>query len=286
MQRDARHYLKNLRWKARRVRTRLKWGGRQMANTPAVYGNSMPKSGSHLIIQILEGLTSLGPFVDPGMPPLNRHEDNSILSQELILRRINQLSRGDIAYGYLPAREPYLSALIQPHIAMLTVFRDPRDTIVSHVFYAVEMNPRHAMHLYYTQELHSMEERINAAITGVDRPESPLTAIAEKYQAYLPWLDQKEVLSLRFEDLILNREMSLNQILDFLARRGFSSKVSRDQAVAKLVEAIQPKKSGTFRKGQPGNWREYFTPANIALFKEQTGDLLIRLGYEKSQDWG
>jgi hypothetical protein len=169
---------------------------------------------------------------------------------------------------------------------MLTVFRDPRDTIVSHIFYAVEMNPRHAMHPYYTQELHSMEERINAAITGVDRPESTLTAIAEKYQAYLPWLDQKEVLSLRFEDLILNREMSLNQILDFLGRRGFSPKVSRDQAVANLVEAIQPKKSGTFRKGQPGNWREYFTPANIALFKERTGDLLIRLGYEKSQDWG
>jgi hypothetical protein len=52
-----------------------------------------------------------------------------------------------------------------------------------------------------------------------------------------------------------------------------------------LEQAIAPKKSGTFRKGQPGNWKEYFTPANKVLFKEMAGDLLTRLGYERNQDW-
>ena len=52
-----------------------------------------------------------------------------------------------------------------------------------------------------------------------------------------------------------------------------------------LEQAIAPKKSGTFRKGQPGNWREHFSEANKAFFKENAGDLLIRLGYEKDHDW-
>ena len=42
-------------------------------------------------------------------------------------------------------------------------------------------------------------------------------------------------------------------------------------------------KSGTFRKGQPGNWQEHFTQANKAHFKATAGDLLIRLGYEQRQ---
>ena len=76
----------------------------------------------------------------------------------------------------------------------------------------------------------------------------------------------------------------LNKILDYLERRGFSPTFPRDQAVAALESAILPKKSGTFRKGKPGNWQEHFSEQNKALFKEMAGDLLIRLGYETSQD--
>ena len=59
----------------------------------------------------------------------------------------------------------------------------------------------------------------------------------------------------------------------------------RAQEIAILERAITPKKSGTFRKGQPGNWRQHFSEANKALFKEQAGDLLLRLGYETDNDW-
>jgi hypothetical protein len=52
-----------------------------------------------------------------------------------------------------------------------------------------------------------------------------------------------------------------------------------------LVEAIQPKKSHTFRSGKTGGWREYFTDEYKALFKDVAGDLLDRLGYEKDNDW-
>jgi hypothetical protein len=59
----------------------------------------------------------------------------------------------------------------------------------------------------------------------------------------------------------------------------------RSQCLQVLHTAIAPSRSGTFRKGKPGNWQEHFTPANKALFKERTGDLLLRLGYETDDDW-
>ncbi len=157
--------------------------------------------------------------------------------------------------------------------------------IISHVFYATEMHEGHWMHRYYTENSHTMEERIDAAIRGVEEPGSELTHIRRRYEGYLGWLEQPAVLSLRFEDLILERQAAFGRLLDYLAAARLHSKTPRPQAMEILAQAIAPKKSGTFRKGKPGNWREHFTGGNIALFKECTGDLLMRLGYEKNGDW-
>lgn len=245
----------------------------------------MPKSGSHLIIQVLQGLTRVGAFVNPGFPPLNRGEDNSKLSDQAVLEAIRRMRPGDIGYGYISAAEPFLSALTQPGRATIFVYRDPRDMIISHIFYATQMHKRHWMHRYYTQTLTTMEERINAAINGVDEPGSELTPIRRRYEGYLGWLQRPEVLGLRFEDLILNRQDALGRILDYLEERGYRPRLPRSQATAALEAAIAPKKSGTFRKGKPGNWREYFTEANKEHFKRNAGDILLHLGYESSNDW-
>lgn len=277
--------LKRLRWQARRWQTALRWGPAYFASAPAVVGNAMPKSGSHLIIQVLQGLTRIGPFVNPGIPPLNRDEENTKLTDEEIVRNIKRLRSGDIAYAYINARQPFVSLLTQPGKAMVFVYRDPRDMIISHIFYATQIHHGHGMHEYYTQALNSMEERIHAAIQGVDEGNAKLSNIRQKYLNYIDWLENSAVLCLRFEDLILNREQALNQLLDYLEKRGFELRVARDFAISALTEAIMPGKSGTFRKAQPGNWREYFTESNKAAFKALANDILIRLGYEKDENW-
>ena len=281
----VKHWLKLSRWQARRTRTALRWGPEKLSKLPAVLGNAMPKSGSHLIIQVLQGLTRLGPFVDPGFPPVNRSESNRKLPPDAILANIESMRPGDIAYGYIHAREPFVTALIRPGRATVFVYRDPRDVVVSHVFYATQMHAGHGMHRYYTEVLKTMEERINAAIQGVQEPGSELSSVRSKYEGYLGWLDQPEVLCLRFEDLILERELALSRLLDYLEERGFTPIVSRSEANQVLQEAITPRKSGTFRKGKPGNWREYFSEVNKAQFKAVAGDLLIQLGYEESILW-
>ena len=279
------HELKIIRWRFRRNAAALHWGRSELETMPAVLGNAMPKSGSHLIIQVLHGLTSLGPFVKTGFPPVNRSEDNQKLPQEDVLENIRSMLQGDIAYGYIHACEPYIEALTGPHKATIFVYRDPRDMIVSHVFYATEMHKGHGMHPYYTEVLDSTEKRIDAQILGVEEPGFELSCVKTKYEAYLGWLAQPNVLCIRFEDLILNRVEVLGVILDYLAQLGFTPSVTRREAIETLTSAIAPRKSGTFRKGKPGNWREHFSQENINHFKEATGDLLVRLGYEQNADW-
>lgn len=278
------HRLKLLRWRERRIKTALRWGAGNLRRTPRVFGNAMPKSGSHLLTQVLYGLTELGPFVDPGFPPVNRSEANQPLPEEKIFDGLYRMQPGDIRYGYIHAKEPYVSLLTQPEQATIFIYRDPRDMLVSHVFYATELYEEHGMHPYYEQ-LDSTEARLNAAIEGVSDPEFYLSGVKDRYSAYLGWLDQPDVLCLRFEDLILERDIALARLLGYLEVRGFDLTVPRAQAIETLKAGIIPQRSGTFRKGQPGDWREHFTEGNKARFKEVSGDLLERLGYEDGNAW-
>lgn len=280
----SKHTLKQLRWRARRVETSFRWGAGNLRRAPRVFGNAMPKSGSHLLTQVLRGLTELGPFVNPGFPPVNRDEANRSLPDEKIFEGIYRMCSGDIRYGYIQAREPYLSLLTQPEQATIFIYRDPRDMLVSHVFYATDLNEDHGMHAYY-ERLDRMEDRLNAAIEGVTDPDFSLSNVRERYDAYLGWLDQPDIFCIRFEDLILERDVALAKLLGYLEVRGLDLQIPREQAIETIQAGIAPQKSGTFRKGQPGNWREHFTEANKVRFKAVAGDLLVRLGYEDGDDW-
>jgi hypothetical protein len=153
------------------------------------------------------------------------------------------------------------------------------------VFYATDMYEEHALHSYLSKSLSTMEARLNAVIAGIDEPGFEFSDVRQRYESYWGWFDQPGVLCLPFEDLILDRDQTISRLLDYLCGFGFALGVSQEEAITIIKNSIAPRKSGTFRKGQPGNWREYFTEENKNLFKEVAGDLLIRLGYESSNDW-
>ena len=142
------------------------------------------------------------------------------------------------------------------------------------------------MHEYYNNVLTTMEERLNVAIEGCDLSGLGLPSIWERYFDHLGWFGRDDVLCLKFEDSILNKEMAIGKLLDYIEGFGVEFSVSRPQAIETISQSIKPKKSGTFRKGQPGNWKEHFTEENKRRFKAIAGDLLSRLGYEENdQDW-
>ena len=277
--------IKLLRWQARRASVARRYGKPVLDSMPVVVGNAIPKSGSHLINQLLSGLPQIGPFVVTGFPPVNRWENNRKLPPDRTLSNIQRLLPGDIGYGYIHCTPPFIAALTRPGMASIFVYRDPRDVVVSAVKYGAYMNPNHPLHTYYWEHLTTDEERYNAIIQGIDEPGYEYSSIRRRYENYLGWLEQPNVLCLRFEDLITEQELSLNRILDHLSEKGFSPSTSRPEAVAALARSLDPQRSGTFRKGEPGSWAHNFTELNKDTFKRVAGDLLLQLGYEKDHDW-
>jgi hypothetical protein len=277
--------LKLFRRSLRRIATSIRQGS--LLGSPVLFANSFPKSGTHLLTQVLCGFTKLGPVVDSGLPAIVTYEGATGRPRNVgsILRDISRLKPGDIAYGHLHAIPEVVSALTGPGVLSFFVIRDPRDVVVSHVHYVTEIETDHTHHRYYAHELRSFEERLNVSILGRPELSNPFPNVQERFWPYIGWLDIPEVMLLRFEDLINNRTDSLEQIFDHVVNRGFPIKYSRKESIQVLDSVIDPEKSPTFRSGKVGQWKDDFKGEHKQLFKEIAGDLLLRLGYEADHDW-
>jgi len=265
--------------------------GSQSADLPILLGISFPKSGTHLLDQILLGFGNVAPYAKRVHSFYAEYEGESGVKRapEQALRWLDSLRPCDVASAHLFARTEVVARVIsspngdKPRFMPYFIFRDPRDVVVSHVFYITEMESHHVHHAYY-RSLPDFDARLKVSILG--RPDSGIEFqnIAERFAPYLGWLDQPQVLTIHFEDLIQERVQALNRIIaHFLAR--VPLRASRQLILNSLESAINPTKSPTFRSGKTGEWKRHFTDEHKHIFKDIAGDLLIRLGFETNLDW-
>ena len=279
----------------RRARQSLRYGS--LSHSPVLFANSFPKSGTHLLTQVMAGFTHIGPAVDSGLPAVVtfRGDSGRQRPEAEIMADLQRLLPGDIAYGHIHALPGPLAFLCQPGVAAYFILRDPRDVVVSHVHYLTEMAPGHIHHRYYHEKLPGFEERLSASIQGISVQElqsiselpvlEPLPDIRQRFEPFMGWLEHSEILALRYEEFIAERETAVGKVYDHAVQRGFKAAGSRQQAIQTLVASIDPQRSPTFRSGKTGGWHTAFTSQHKQQFKEIGGDLLIRLGYEASLDW-
>jgi hypothetical protein len=279
---------------ARLVRRELRrigqlWAYRRLSldGVPLIFGNSFPKSGTHLLTQVLHGFSRLGPAVDSGLPAIVTFEGETGRMREgdEILAELERMQPGDIGYGHLHALPVVMAFLCRDGVVPYFILRDPRDVVVSHVHYVTDMAANHAHHRYYLESLHSFEERLSTSIAGLPHLDAPFPDIRARFEPYLSWLDRPEVLTLQFEQFVADRESAIGRILDHAIARGFPVQLDRQRAIEILAQGIDPRRSPTYRRGAVGGWREQFTPEHKQLFKRVTGDLLARLGYEPDDRW-
>ena len=81
-----------------------------------------------------------------------------------------------------------------------------------------------------------------------------------------------------------DRAATLTRILDHFITH-VPLQTPRPLILDVLESSINPSKSPTFRSGKTGEWRQHFTDEHKKIFKEVAGDLLVKLGYEKNNDW-
>jgi len=284
-----------LRRASRRAQQTIRYGS--LGKSPIFFANSFPKSGTHLLTQVLKGFTRLGPVVESGLPAITTFDGftGRQRSESEVLADLERLLPGDTAYGHVHAFPAATSFLCRDNIAAYFILRDPRDVVISHVHYVAEMEPKHIHHRYYQETLKSFEERIRASITGVSTEQlstamgysvlEPLPSIRDRFEPYLGWLEHPEILVLRYEEFITNCKATLEQVLDHALIHGFSPSCTQENAIHILEESIDPQRSPTFRQGKVGSWQDEFSQEHRHLFKQVAGVLLLQLGYEESRDW-
>ncbi|GAB4399672.1 MAG: hypothetical protein OHK003_24300 [Anaerolineales bacterium] len=255
------------------------------ANLPILLGISFPKSGTHLLDQILLGFSNVAPYSKRLHSFYAEYEGESGKKREpeKALAWLDSLRPCDIASAHLFARPETVARVCSPKFTPYFIFRDPRDVVVSHVFYVTDMEARHVHHAYY-KSLPDFDARLKASILGRPDADIEFPNIAERFAPYLGWLDHPEVLKIHFEDLIHAREATLTSIMDHLLSR-VPLQTPPKLILASLEASINPTKSPTFRSGKTGEWKKHFTEEHKELFKEAAGELLVKLGYEKDNNW-
>lgn len=303
-QQGSKNFLRLIRRRVRRCNQMARYRRISLSDVPILFANSFPKSGTHLLTQVLIGFTRFGPVVDSGLPAIVTFEGTTgkARTEEQIFSDIQRLLPGDIAYGHVHAIPEIVNYVLQNKFATYFIIRDPRDVVVSHVHYITEMEPRHIHHQYYNIDLDNFDDRLRTSILGIQNntpssAASPMETetsssipegmpnIYQRFEPYLGWLNHPNILTLHFEDFIRNIDQTLLIIFDHAVQLGFKPKYKQETSIAILKDCIDPERSPTFRHGKVGGWRAAFNQTHKSDFKLISGDLLMRLGYEKDNNW-
>jgi hypothetical protein len=250
---------------------------------PPVLSNSIPKSGTHLLDQIVAGLpgrVNYGAFLS-SMTSSFQMRRRSTAS---VVRFIRATTSGENVRAHVFYDPAYAEELDRLNFVHYFIYRDPRDVIVSSCHYLREINPWHRLRKHF-RACRTMEDAILLSIRGLTHvdPRIPLPNVAERFAQYEGWLTCPSACAVRFEDL-RGAPAQLRRLVEHFAAR-CAEPPAIDATTDELAASIQPERSHTFRTGQGGGWVKEFTPACKDAFKEVAGDLLVRLGYESSNDW-
>lgn len=156
------------------------------------------------------------------------------------------------------------------------IIRDGRDSVVSFYFYSRRFNGYHG----------NFSDFLN-------QTPSPAREWAEHVESWLSG-SNSEVFFLKYEDMIWDGFASIERALGFLGEVRPEEEIHEAirlcsfENLNRHEQAIKPSPEadlGFFRKGKIGDWREAFGPEHIAKFKEDANWMLLRLGYEASEDW-
>ena len=286
----ARLHGRDLVFLTRYMREKLKTEGLRKT---FVICNSYPKSGTHLLYQILYSI-----------PGLNKWDD--IVSVQSLSGTMNTPSHIRWKIGSAPNRsiirshlmycEETRSILAEHDCKVLFIYRDLRDVARSHAQWVVK-EERIFLHDIYKHYLKSDDERLLTSIVGlplgtpfgsnVSQPD-----IGQDFARWKGWINDPGTMAVRFEDLIGERGGSsekkrLDTIAQIFAYLGVE--VTREEIASSFTSTkMNPNESHTFRKGgegRIGSWKGVFKQQHKDAFKKVAGDLLIELGYERDLNW-
>ena len=240
--------------------------------------NSFPKSGTHLLLQVLQSLPQTyfyGSFL-ASVPSLTfklRSERN----QE---KRLAAVAPDEVMPAHLYHSERVALQIKKQSLSHFFIYRDLRDVVVSEAHYLSTMAWWHRLSHYY-RGCDDLESRLLLSIEGLPNQfANEYPDIGTRFKFYKPWISSEHCCAIRYEDLRgPNLEQNLRRIASFdLRMRGIP--FDADRFVTAAVKAIDPASSHTFRSGKKGGWKDCFTPKVQAAFDRVASDVISELNYD------
>ncbi len=217
-----------------------------------------------------------------------------------VLDRCTFLKDNEFMIAHLAYKDEYEDLLTKKNMKIIFIIRDPRDQLVSRVFYTYKHPGTYPglQHLSFEELLLGFmgayapidqyyPDLLQAHIRYINKPiQKSLSNITQFYGAFTGWLNSSLCLTIKFEDLVGTRgggsdtvQKNTIQLMGKFLGISLSDKNVLDVANDCFGG------SGTFREGKIGSWKHEFTPEQKELFKIYGGQLLIDLGYEKDLNW-
>jgi sulfotransferase 6B1 len=244
-------------------------------NHPPILVNSVPKSGTHLLMQIARALPDTvyyGSFLaqSPSLTLRRR-------TQAEVNFHISRIIPGEVVGAHLHYSSETEHALNEINALHLFIYRDPRDIALSSSTYLSGMNKWNAVHRMMKDV--DSAERLRIVVEGLD--DSRFPSLRERILPYAGWRHSPSTVAVSYEDLAgEDRESVLRRIAQsYVARRpGLSI---NENLIEALNNAIKPEMSHTFRSGRTGGWKTEMGTAAQDHFYASTGDLVQDFGYSR-----
>lgn len=275
----------------------------------------IPKSGTWLLEKCLRLLTGRGDAVDRLQKEKVLHMQNVGQFDEFfsktpihwphiytptieLLDICTNLTPYEHIVTHLIYRPEYERLFIKKGLKVILMIRDPRDQIISRIFYVYNNTERYkGLQALSISELiegyigdanyTNFPDLLSSHIAYESAPEGKyISNIKQFYDAYLPWGSTSICYVMKFENLVGckgggNDAAQLNEIRNLAS---FLNLNVGELEIQNIVNKLFGK-SLTFREGTISNWKKYFSDSHKAQFKKVAGQLLIDLKYETDFNW-
>ena len=277
--------------------------------------NSMPKSGTHLLTQVVDllGYQDFGRHdhawrkakdrLGLGRPVVLAHLrvqrnwkrrlmtaagrggptlpiDVTLPVQtpiSLVSEWLHAVPPGHYLSGHVPWTESTAELVRTVGLKHLLMVRDPRDVLVSFVHFVTR--PQHVLSRDFLSL--SPEQQLTLAVEGGVGPRSrkPIVGLRQAFASILAWRQEPDVLLVRFETLI--------------GERGAGSGAAQRGAVQEICQFVElsPEESlidqvclrafdtgaATFRRGKIGAWRDELSASQVTWCTERFAPILDEL---------
>lgn len=250
--------------------------------------SSVPKSGTHLLHQILTGIPSIEMDITNAEKKFffdvvkakeqyftDLYHDHS--------ERLGLLKNNEFGLGHVRCTAQYASILEKLNMKHIFLHRDPRDVLVSLSYFVKDKWSEHPLFEMFQSPALTSKQRQLILINGTPKWPDFSTYMSGFYE----WLNNNRTFHVSYEELTGSEESqrkTLNKLVRYIWN-GHEVPCSFDVMVSHMINNIDANRSATFRSGKIGEWEKEFDEDIKEAFKKNAGHLLVRFGYVQDNNW-